>query len=58
VSWFRLADQVKWPAGASRANENIPTPHHRLGTAPAKQSTGSTFDTSFLSGVVQIVGQG
>lgn len=36
-------DQVKWPAAATRATENIPSPRHRVKTTRAEQSIKSTF---------------
>jgi hypothetical protein len=36
---------VKWPAGATRANENIPTRRHRAETELEEQSIWSSFLT-------------
>jgi hypothetical protein len=46
--------QVNLPAGATRANENIPTPHHRAETILEEQSTASSFHTSSPSSAMQI----
>jgi hypothetical protein len=34
ASALKVSDQVNLAAGATRANENIPTPHHRAETTP------------------------
>jgi hypothetical protein len=53
-----LSDQVNSATGATRANENIPTPHHRAETTPKEQSTGSSFFTSPPGNAVQFGNQG
>jgi hypothetical protein len=45
------------PPSATRANENIPTPHHRAETTLAEQSIGSSCHTSSGSNTLQIRGQ-
>jgi len=57
VSEFHSPDQVKWPAGITGGNGNIPSPHHRVETTLEEQSISSTFFTSSPSGGVQIGGQ-
>jgi hypothetical protein len=52
-----LSDQVILAAGATRANENIPTPHHRAETTPQGQSTGSSFFASPPGNAVQFGNQ-
>jgi hypothetical protein len=49
---------VNVAAGATRANENIPTPHHRAETTPEEQSTESSFFTSPPGNAVQFGNQG
>ena len=46
--------QLNLPAGATRANENIPTHHHPTQTALEEQSIGSSFRTSTRSSTMQI----
>jgi hypothetical protein len=43
ISWFHFPNQVKWPAGVTGGNENIPSPHHRVETTLKEQSISSTF---------------
>jgi hypothetical protein len=43
ASWFHFPNQVKWPAGVTDGNENIPNPHHRVETTLEEQSISSTF---------------
>jgi hypothetical protein len=54
ASALGVSGQVGLPAGATRASENIPTPHHRAETILEEQSIGSSFHTSFQSSTLQL----